>query len=86
MWTDTTSYSQSDKERKQTSWTYDKMRISVVKGHRDYPDQWVMHCYPVGIDTLKMNIPDDWTPEQAQDMAIRLVRAKLNSLLDLLPN
>lgn len=53
MWKDTTSYSQGDKERKQTTYTTEsgRIRITITCAHIYYPGQWVMHCPGLSVDT-----------------------------------
>ena len=77
QWTDTTSYSQGERgKKKPTSWSWysKQLRITVMCGHVYAPGQWVMNCYPLGIDTFKLNVK---TKEQAQQKAIRIVKSRL---------
>lgn len=83
MWKDTTTYAQ-DKPRIQRRWTYSNgvLKISVVKGHIDYPDRWIMHCFALKMDTVLLNIYPDAPPETAQDTAVQMVRARLWGMIE----
>ena len=81
-WTDTTSYSQGQRGKKTPtcwSWQSERLRITVTCGHIYVPGQWVMHCYPLGIDTLKLI--DVVTKEHAQQKAIHIVKGHLNEMI-----
>lgn len=72
-WKDTTSYSQSDKEKKPTTWTVKNgpLQITVTCGHNHYKPDWVMHCRELGIDTKHIGAFD--TPYEAKQCAITVV-------------
>ena len=81
MWKDTTSYSQGDKERKQTTYTTKngRIRITITCAHIYYPGQWVMHCAAPSVDTRLLKNCD--TCEQAKNKAILLVKNTLLLML-----
>ena len=84
IWKDSTSYSRDDKERVPTAWTTNtsELSITIVKAHIYYPGQWVMHCFALSMDTIKMKIPDTATTSQAQELAVKMVKDRLEKLLD----
>lgn len=71
-WKDTTSYSQSDKERIPRSWTIKSKNITVtVHRHRHYDkDVWLLSCYPI-YDCDKLKNKD---LKLAQNEALELVK------------
>lgn len=78
-WTDATSYSQG-KERIQHAWRTEPTKgfsITVLDDHLYHPGEWVMHCDP-WFHTHPL--PRAKTPVEAQQMAIEIVRAKINEL------
>lgn len=84
-WTDATTYSRGDTERKQTAWQLDtgEIRIWVSNGHRYYRGLWVYFCYNVGVNEAReLKLPKGATPEQAQARALALVKAKLQNMID----
>lgn len=87
MWEDTTAYSKYDTARVPSCWSMEtgKMTITVLNNHRNYPGKWVMHCFNVGINNGVLKIAADATPEDAQQMAVSAVRARLNAMLKSLP-
>lgn len=76
-WKDTTSYSR-DEKRVPRAWTLalDGLNITVVKGHIYHPHTWIVHCYELGIDTVPLLGAK--TAEDAQRMAVAMVREKVN--------
>lgn len=80
VWSDSTSYSQSQKERVQNSWTYKNavLQITVTKGHIYHKGEWVMHCFQIRMDTVPMKLAADASPEQAQELAVKMVRKRLD--------
>ena len=84
-WTDGTTYSRDDKERKQTAWelSTDYVRIYITNKHLWFPNKWVIICNDVGISSAsEMKIPFESTPEQAQEMAIKIVKHRLKKMFD----
>ena len=79
-WKDSTNYSRG-KPRVQTMWSADfggQLSITVTNGHIYHPGRFVMHCRELGIDTAPL--PEGFTPEQAQERAIQVVRTKLDRM------
>ena len=93
-WWDTTTYRQGDKERKPRTYTikHGFLNVTIVSGHRDYPGEWVLHCFAVGIDTKPINILNDVyqsvtaTTEDDLDIvkarAIEIVEARIDEIRD----
>ena len=83
-WTDVTSYSRSDKERKPTSWQLDAgpLAVTVVFNHRDRPGEWCFHCYDLGMDTE--SLPGVSTEQEAKSKALTVIGLRLSRLLDTL--
>ena len=83
-WEDATSYSRGQ-EHIPTAWATtigpEVGRIFVTSSHRDYPGQWIMHCYRLGIDTLLLDDSPD-TAQEAQAIALVVVRAKVQAMMD----
>lgn len=81
-WTDSTSYSRGDTERKPRSYTLNAGSISIIitKGHIDYKGLWVMHCYALGMKTVRLNLNGDADLNKVKRVAIDKVREKLNNL------
>lgn len=82
QWIDSTSYSRDDKERKPTCWTWESKNISitVVCSHRYYPENWVMHCRALGIDTMRMQITSDNPAWVAQEEAVSIVKTLIDKI------
>jgi len=80
QWKDTTSYSQG-KEQIPTTWSLDcgGLYITVTSGHIAYrgTGAWVMHCDPW---YRTHELKGVTTAEQAQETALKLVRAKVDAL------
>ena len=87
IWKDTTSRSQGHEKAPQTVWTYENkhLRISVMNAHRFDPGHWIVNCFALGIDTERLGIPPESTPELAQYAALTKVRSKLTLMLNTLP-
>lgn len=89
VWTDSTTYSRLQKDRVQDSWTYqsNSIKITVTKGHIYFYGKWVMHCPQLNMDTVALKIDSSASPEEAQKLAVKMVKARLeylsNSLADL---
>lgn len=86
-WTDATTYSRGDNERKQTAWEWqtEYLRIYITNAHVYYPNLWVIVCHEAGIREAKMKISGDSTPEKAQETALKIVKNRLNKMLNSLP-
>ena len=82
-WVDSTTYSRDDKVRRQTGWglKMPSYRITITRGHRDYPNQFVMHCYAAGIDTLLLNGIGVEDVDAAKEKALAIVRMRFNKYL-----
>ena len=50
-----------------------------------YPGEWVMHCYALGMDAKRLGLKDVSPTETAQEVAIGVVKARLDQLANLLP-
>lgn len=87
MWKDTTTYSRNAPDKKPSMWTYENslLSITVLNGHINYPGKWVIVCRAAGMDQTIMKWPTETTPEEAQAGALRVVRNRLNNLLNSLP-
>lgn len=83
IWKDSTSYRQGSDVQKPTVWSADvsDLRITVVFGHLYYPNQWVMHCHKLGLDTLPVKAE---SAEEAQRIALELVRKQVRVWLEAL--
>lgn len=81
-WKDVTTYSRGDKERKPTTWEIKggSLKIDVTCGYIHRKGEWIMHCFAVGIDTYHLKYAE--TKEQAQEAALRMVRTKIQSMLE----
>ena len=85
-WEDATNYSRSDSERKQTAWAIEtgQLRIFISNSHRYYPEAWFVSCFSIGLESI-MKIPYSSTPEQAQEHAIKIVKQRLQKMINSLP-
>lgn len=71
-WKDVTWYRQGERGTKEPSvWevTTEGIRLVVTKGHIARPDEWVMHCHALGIDTRSLELPASVEASVAQGMA-----------------
>ena len=86
-WKDTTSYKCGGNQHQPTNWAYDAgdFVIHVWTGHSLYPEQWVMFCYELKIDTCPLGLKSDVPAEQAQEKAVEMIRSRLMKMLNLLP-
>ena len=77
-WKDTTTYSRDEVPRVPRSWTLalEGLNITVVKCHIYLPHTCIVHCYELGIDTVPLT--EAKTAEDAQRMAVAMVREKVN--------
>jgi hypothetical protein len=82
-WHDSTTYSRDDKQRVPSSWSYktEKLKITVVNKHRDYPDRWIMHCYDIGMNTVVLKAPIETPVDEIQAAAIRVVKRRLSEMI-----
>lgn len=82
-WKDITSYSRGDKERKSTTWEIKlgSYRLIITRGHRDYPNQWVMHLYPHKSEIKLKGVPVDDIRE-AKVAALQLTEKLLKEVVD----
>lgn len=87
-WTDATTYSRNDAERKQTAWEIQtgNIRIYITNAHRYYPNEWVYSCHELKVDAKQLQLPSTATPEQAQKRAVAWVKARLQKMIDSLEN
>lgn len=83
IWQDATTYSRGQEDRTPTAWDYSTpdLRIWISKAHRHYPGEWVITCHAVHYDAAKMKIEKDASLEDAQAMAFRIIKNKLEQML-----
>lgn len=79
-WIDSTSYSQSDLEKKPTCWSLKtkSLRIIITCGHIYYKGEWIMHCFDLGIKEMSLFVK---TKEEAKKKSINIVKNLLNNML-----
>lgn len=77
-WKDGTSHSQGETNCVQRVWRKEigGVNVTVLWGHLDCPEQWVLHASP-WFDTYDLGRCGDLTPEQAVHKALRLVSGKV---------
>lgn len=77
-WKDTTLFPKAKNRRYPTSFTLtlDSLEIRIVRGIICDPRLWIVHCYELGIDTVPLE--EAKTAEDAQRMAVAMVREKVN--------
>ena len=87
-WHDSTTYSKlsfGDKleDRVPHCWDYktEKLRITVLNDHRDFPDRWVMHCHQLGMNTVLLKAQIETPVAEVQATAIRIVKRRLSEML-----
>lgn len=82
-WHDSTTYSRDDKNRVPSCWDYktEKLRITVLNDHRDFPDRWVMHCHQLGMNTVLLKAQIETPVAEVQATAIRIVKRRLSEML-----
>lgn len=87
-WKDATNYSRDQKERKQTAWELKlpSLRIWIGCGHRNYPGEFVMHCFELGVDTHRLNLKADTDIEIVKEKALKICRMIANNLVTELNN
>lgn len=86
-WTDSTIYPQKDKERTPKSWLAETptLTIEITRGHVYMPGKWMVQCLNAGLQMSAMKIADDASPEMAKELAVRIVRHRLEKMLSSLP-
>jgi hypothetical protein len=59
-------------------WEYNNgtVHVSIVSGHRDHHEAWVMNCIALGISTKLFSLISRVNTEQAQQLALNIVRQK----------
>lgn len=79
VWKDETSYSRGDTKREPRVWSIRSghIQLSIVFGHIYYPEQWVVHCAALGIDTYPLKATKK---EPAQSAAIEYAKEKMEIL------
>lgn len=80
-WKDISSFSQGDKQRIPYAWEcqpHADLRITITRGHIDYPGKWVMHCYPWF--TCRELKADPADLASAQAIAMELVRDRVAAI------
>jgi hypothetical protein len=62
--------------------TYENEYISITVTNCQHRNdgQWYMNCPELNIDTRLMNIPNECTPEQAQALAVDIVKVRLQTM------
>jgi len=81
-WKDSTTYSRG-KERIPSVWAYknDQIRISILNKHKYYPNKWVLNCFTLNIEGHVLNIPFDTPIEEVQKVALKLIKTKLQRII-----
>ena len=59
-----------------------RIKITLVRGNLYYPENWVFHCYPLGMDTVNTKLPIEQPVSVAQARAISRVADFINDLAD----
>jgi hypothetical protein len=79
MWKDTTSYSQSEKERLPGTFTIkdENLTITITNGHIYHKGEWIMHCHKLGITEHVLGVK---TELSAKVEALKVVGAKILKL------
>ena len=82
-WTDATTYSRGNSDKKQDSWEMRTgyLRIWISTGHIYCPGKWVITCHELHMDAYEMRIPVEATTEQAQEYAVGIVKNRLEVML-----
>lgn len=82
-WTDATTYSRFDKERKQTAWELktSEIRIWISNDYLYYPGEWVYACQHLRVNAKSLKLPADATPEEAQARALAWVKVRLQKMI-----
>lgn len=81
-WKDATSYSKHG-ERVQNVWMFKGkvLTVKVVKHHRNYPGEWIMHCRDISISDKSLGNHNTMTLEQAQQSALSIVKNRLSDMV-----
>ena len=59
-----------------------KLSITVLKGHRDDPGEWVMHCHQVNFNTKRIGCKPTAPHVTAKKAAFEMVKKELRAMLD----
>jgi len=83
QWQDATNYRRDQTDKTPTAWEYKTpdLRIWISRHHIYNPGKWVITCFALRLDAQEMKIKEDATLEQAQEMALRIVRRRLQTML-----
>lgn len=87
-WKDATSYSQGQRGKiEPKSWrtTINGVSVWVSKGHRYYPDFWIMNCHALGMEEEQVGA-SSWDAENAQAEALRMASKAARDLARKLTN
>ena len=85
VWTDITTYSQSEKreDRKPRIWSLKlapSLSVIVTKGHRYNPGEWTMHFRP-WYDTFNLGLcTERYSADEAKAVAIHMVRETMKEV------
>lgn len=87
-WNDATTYSRDQKDKKQTAWELrlPSLRIWVGNAHRNYPGEFVMHCFALGLDTHRLNLKANTDIEVVKEKAVKICRMVANKFTSELNN
>lgn len=79
-WNDATTYSRDAKDKKQTAWELKlpSLRIWIGNAHRFYPDEFVLHCFELRLDTHRLNLKGDTDIEIVKAKAIKICKMIAN--------
>jgi len=82
-WNDATNYSRDKKERKQTAWELNLPSLKIWVGceHRDYPGEFIMHCFALGINTKRLHLKADTDIEIVKENALKICRMAANKFV-----
>jgi len=82
-WKDETTYSRYDKESNPSVWHYNTGKITVIliKNHIDYPGKWLVKSYDIK-SASTLTAPIDTPLETVQEIALRVIKKKLNEMID----
>ena len=86
VFTDSTSYSQGDKNHIPTMFSakIGNNTITITNGHIYHKGQWLFHCYELGFNTVVLAKAK--TKEEAATGAINTCKAKIEILYKLFKN
>jgi hypothetical protein len=82
-WTDATTYSRDQVDKKQTAWELKlpSLRIWISNGHRDYPGEFILHCFALGLNTHRLNLKADCDIEKVKEKAVKICRMIANNFV-----